>query len=295
METHIDCIPCTFQQCVNTLNVSRVSDTVKKKTIKALLRMMEKVDFRLPPAQNSDLAYLACREVTGIADPYYQLKRKYNNLALEVYPKLKKLVDTSADPLYTAVKVSVEGNIIDLGLNFNKEGKLDFDQILKDIGDIPLAANDFGRFKNDLEKAENILYISDNAGEIVFDRVFLEELIKEQNNIVFSVKSGPIINDATREDAEEAGINNLVKVIETGSDRSGVNFQYASEEFLKEFKKADLIISKGQANFECLDGVDKNIYFILKAKCNLVARRLRVRYLDVVLVKRRPGWGSKKI
>ncbi|MGM0366836.1 MAG: damage-control phosphatase ARMT1 family protein, partial [Actinomycetota bacterium] len=158
-----------------------------------------------------------------------------------------------------------------------------------------LAINDFPRFKADLKKAKNILYIGDNAGEIVFDRVFLEELIKEQKNIVFSVKSGPIINDATREDAEEAGINNLVKVIETGTDRSGVNFQYISEEFLKEFKKADLVISKGQANFECLDSVDKNTYFILKAKCRQVASCLKAGYLDVVLAKRRAAWGKQKI
>ncbi len=295
METDIQCIPCTIHQCINTLNVCRVSDTVKKKTIKALLKRLKDVDFSLPPAHNSDLAYMVCKEITNIADPYYKLKRKYNSLALKIYPNLKKLVGNSPDPLYAAAKVSVEGNIIDLGININRGKELDFKQILTDIGKMPLAINDFDKFKIDLANASSILYIGDNAGEIVFDRVFLKELIKEHKNIVFSVKSGPIINDATREDAEEAGINNLVKVIETGSDRSGVNFGHASNEFLKEFAKADLVISKGQANFESLDTVDKNTYFILKAKCEQIARRLNVNYLDLVLVKRRKGWGNKKI
>ncbi len=295
METHIECIPCILQQCANTLQLSRVSQAVKRKTMKKLLSWLEDVDFTNSPAQNSDLAYMACKEVTKIRDPYYKLKKKYNQLALEVYPRLKRLVDDSTNPLYTAAKISVEGNIIDLGINTVGQKEFDFNKIIQDVEDIPLAINDFDQFCIDLKQAENLLYIGDNAGEVVFDRVFIKELVKQHKNIVYSVKSGPIINDATREDAEEAGINNLVKVIETGSDRSGGNFQHVSEEFLKQFNKADIIISKGQANFESLDAMGKNTYFILKAKCGRVADRLKVNYLDVVLAKRRPEWGNKKI
>lgn len=146
-----------------------------------------------------------------------------------------------------------------------------------------------------MDKATNILYISDNAGELVFDKIFIEELIKQHKNVVLSVKSGPVINDATQEDVKEIGLDSLVKVVETGNDKIGVNFKYISDEFLKEFRKADLIISKGQGNFETLDNIGANIFFMLKAKCKKIARELGVNYLDVVVIKRKVGWGSKKI
>ncbi|MGM0368679.1 MAG: damage-control phosphatase ARMT1 family protein, partial [Actinomycetota bacterium] len=203
MKTYIECIPCTLNQCINTLNVSRVSGDLKEKTISKLLEKLKDLDYNLPPAYNSDLAYETCKEITKIEDPYYNLKRKYNRLALEIYPELVKIVNSSSDPLYAAAKVSVEGNVIDLGINLNKGKKIDFKKIIDDINNIPLAINDYDKFKESLEKAENILYISDNAGEIVFDKVFVQELAKLNKNIVFSVKSGPIINDATIEDARE--------------------------------------------------------------------------------------------
>ncbi|MDZ7837453.1 MAG: ARMT1-like domain-containing protein [Actinomycetota bacterium] len=205
------------------------------------------------------------------------------------------MVEQHPKPMYMAVKVAVAGNIIDLGISVNKGKKIDLDKILEEIESVPLAADDFSEFSTELKKAKKILYIGDNAGEIVFDRVFIEELVKLKKNVVFSVKSGPIINDSTMEDARQAGIHHLVKVIETGSDRSGVNFNYISDEFLQAFRDSDIVISKGQANFECLDEIDKNIFFILKAKCDVVAKRLNVNYLDVVLVKKRDQWGKKKV
>ncbi len=295
MKTYIECIPCTLSQCINTLDVSGVSEDLKEKTISRLLERLKGLDYNLPPAYNSDLAYETCKEITKVEDPYYNLKRKYNRLALEIYPELVKIVNSSSDPLYAAAKVSVEGNVIDLGINLNKGKKIDFKKIIADINNIPLAINNYDKFKESLEKAENILYISDNAGEIVFDKVFVQELAKLNKNIVFSVKSGPIINDATIEDAREAGIDNFAKVVGIGCVKSGINFGYISKEFLEIFRNADLIISKGQANFESLDEIDKNIFFILKAKCNRVAERLGVNYLDVVLAKKKAKWGRKKV
>ncbi|MCG9478602.1 MAG: ARMT1-like domain-containing protein [Actinomycetia bacterium] len=295
MKTYIDCIPCNIEQCINTLNISGVSKKIKRQTVSELLNRLQHVDYNLPPAYNSDLAYQVCREITKINDPYKKLKKEYNQMALNIYPRLKKLVEHHPYPMYMAAKVAVEGNIIDLGISVNKGKKIDFDKILEEIESAPLAADDFSEFSRELKKAKKILYIGDNAGEIVFDRVFIEELVKLKKNVVFSVKSGPIINDSTMEDARQAGIHHLVKVIETGSDRSGVNFNYISDEFLQAFRDSDIVISKGQANFECLDEIDKNIYFILKAKCDLVAKRLKVNYLDVVLVKKRDQWGKKKV
>jgi len=295
MKTDLECVPCIIKQCINTLNLTKCSENIKRKAIKGLLNDLEKIDYDLSPAYNSDIAYIASRKFTGVKDPYYKLKEESNKAALEIYPKLKEIITKSPDRLYAGIKIAVEGNIIDLGINGGDGSALNFEKIIDDIKNMPLAVNDYAKFKKSLGEAKNILYISDNAGELVFDRVFIKELIKQHKNVVLSVKSGPIINDATRKDAEEVGLDSLVKVIETGSDRIGINFNYASDEFLKEFRKADLIISKGQGNFETLDDVDANIFFILKAKCEKIARELGVNYLDVVMVKRESMWGSKKV
>lgn len=295
MKTDLECVPCIIKQCINTLNLTKCSENIKRKAIKGLLNDLEKIDYDLSPAYNSDIAYIASRKFTGVKDPYCKLKEESNKAALEIYPKLKEIITKSPDRLYAGIKIAVEGNIIDLGINGGDGSALNFEKIIDDIKNMPLAVDDYAKFKKSLGEAKNILYISDNAGELVFDRVFIKELIKQHKNVVLSVKSGPIINDATRKDAEEVSLDSLVKVIETGSDRIGINFNYVSDEFLKEFRKADLIISKGQGNFETLDDVDANIFFILKAKCEKIARELGVNYLDVVMVKRESRWGSKKV
>ena len=295
MKTDLECVPCIIKQCINTLNLTKCSSIIAKKAIKELLNNLRVIDYSLPPAYNSDIAYSISRKLTGVKDPYYKLKKEYNKLALEIYPKLKEIVRLSSDSLYTGVKIAVEGNVFDLGININKGNPLDFEKIIDDIKSMPLAVDDYTKFKKSLDKATNILYISDNAGELVFDKIFIEELIKQHKNVVLSVKSGPVINDATQEDVKEIGLDSLVKVVETGNDKIGVNFKYISDEFLKEFRKADLIISKGQGNFETLYDIGANIFFMLKAKCKKIARELGVNYLDVVVIKRKVGWGSKKI
>jgi damage-control phosphatase, subfamily I len=295
MKTDLECIPCIVNQCISTLNLTSCAENIKKEAIKRLLKRLSEIDYGLPPAYNSDFAYIVSREITGIRDPYYDLKKKYNRLALEVYPRLKEIVKSSKNRLHTGAKVAVEGNVIDLGININKGKPPDFTKILNDIENMPFAIDDYKEFKKSLDKCNSILYLSDNAGEIVFDRVFIEELIGKKKNVTLSVKSGPVINDVTMEDAKEVGLSNLVKIIETGNDRIGVDFKSVSDEFIKEFKKAELIIAKGQGNFESLDDVDANTFFILKAKCEKIARALEVNYLDIVFAKRKAKWGSRKI
>jgi uncharacterized protein with ATP-grasp and redox domains len=231
-----------------------------------------------PPGEYSCIAYRTAERVLGIADPYYEQKRKYNHIALGLYPQLKQRVEQASDPLYMAAKLAIAGNIIDLGIG------LQFDL----MGAIEQAAahdpviNHFPAFRRQLESAQSILYLSDNAGEIVFDRLFVEEL--PRGRVTFVVKSGPIINDALREDAEEAGVTHVAKVITTGSNKIGVPWGEVSHEFLEAFHAADIILSKGMGNFETTATADGNIFFLLKAKCSEVAPELGVKEGDVVFM-----------
>jgi len=284
-----------MKQVINTLKISGCSNKVSRKVILRELQKLENIDYDLSPAANSDIAYIVFREVTGIKDPYYDLKRKYNSLALDIYPELEKVVDSAEDRLYTAAEVAVAGNVIDFGIDIKKADTLDLNKIIKDLLKMQLPVDGYNKFKESLKNSTNILYITDNAGEIVFDKIFIKELVRLNKKTVLTVKSYPIINDATLEDAVEAKLDNLARVIETGNGCIGINMDDSSDTFLEEFKKADLIIAKGHGNFETLDEIDANIFFLLKAKCEKVAGDLGVRYLDVVFTESKARTGKNSM
>lgn len=208
------------------------------------------------------------KRVTGNMDPYKQLKEKYNQIALELYPKLELVVDNSKDPLLTAVKVAIAGNAIDFGprvdINLKKE--------VQNVLDNELAINDIDQLKSAVLKSQSVLYLADNAGETFFDRMLIEALLKRSVKITYVVKDAPILNDATFRDAEIAGISQMVRVLSIGTDCTGVLFKECSNEFLSEFESSSLVISKGQGNYESLSDVkNKEIFFLLKIKCPIIA------------------------
>jgi len=285
LKTYFECIPCIINQAIITLELCGSSRELRKKVIGNLLKELENIDYNLSPSENTDIAYDLVSKYTGINDPYLAMKKEHNAAALKLYPELEKMLSSSNDRLYMAAKIAISGNIIDMGISSNHDGQMDFKQILKNIRELPLAIDDFPGFLVRLNNAKNILYMADNAGEIVFDKIFISELAALGKNITVSVKSGPIINDANKEDALAAGIDKIAKIVETGHSRIGNPFGYMSAGFAKIFKSADLIICKGQGNFETLDGIEAPVYFLLKAKCKCVAGELGVNYLDIVFAE----------
>ena len=233
----------------------------------------------MAPAEGSSIIFHAVANYLGVADPYQEEKEKYNRLALQLYPHLVYYVDRARDPLEAAIRIAAQGNAIDLSVI---EG-MDIDNLLTSLPETEWAINDYSSFQEDIKKAQSILYLGDNAGEIVFDRVLVERLPK--GTVSYVVKSSPVVNDVTLQDALQSEINQTVVILETGSNFAGVPLGRCSAEFLQAFSKADLIISKGQANFETLDNEKLNIYFLLKVKCNHIAQYLGVRIGDIVLKK----------
>ncbi len=197
-------------------------------------------------------------------------------------PDCYNALQKSNDPLTTGAHLAVAGNIIDLGIG----GGLDIHGTLSSALDIPFAINHIERLRADLAEYSSLFYIGDNAGEIVFDRLFIEVLKKlyPHLEITFSVKSKPIINDATMEDAIDVGMTKVCDVIETGGNYIGAPLDKVGEKFLEKFNSSEIIIAKGHGNFETLnEETGKNIYFILKAKCQMVANELNVSVGDSVL------------
>jgi hypothetical protein len=233
------------------------------------------------------VAYNFVAEALGVNDPYASIKKKYNKLALQFYDEAKKIVDRAEDPLFEAVVVAALGNTIDLGTNH----KIDFINDIKNFTPDKLAINDYETFKHSLQDTDHLLILLDNAGEIVFDKLLVETLLTSfpELEITCSVRSAPIINDATLEDAIFVGLTNLVHVIEA-SATPGIHIPTATEEFKEQFfLKNGVILSKGQGNFESLYGMeipDKDVYYLLKAKCSLMERLFSVKEGDIIFKRK---------
>lgn len=211
------------------------------------------------------------RQVTGNPDPYRQRKHGSNTLVLTLYPQLKDRIRDSANPLETAVRLATAGNVIDFGIYRS----IDAADVTEAIDRALIDEWDTGcleQFAQAVNDARDILYIGDNAGEIVFDRLLTEELPHEK--VTFAVKGSPVINDATMEDAEMAGLTRLMEVVENGSDAPGTILEDCSAGFRERFEQSDLIIAKGQGNYESLSEVDKDTFFMLKVKCPVIAADL---------------------
>jgi uncharacterized protein with ATP-grasp and redox domains len=253
-----------------TLDAARMSSddpAVHEQLIRDVLRWLSEMELRLSPPALAQRIHRRLRELTGIEDPYRRQKDQHNQLALQLLPGLRAQVAASNDPLMTAANLAVAGNIIDLGaksgLNENE-----IHDAIRHAAEKPLEG-DRKAFRREVERAEKILYLADNCGEIVFDTLLVEQL--GTHRVTVAVRGMPIINDATLIDAQTAGLTELVRVIGNGSDAPGTLLDDCSDEFKTVFETADLIISKGQGNFETLSDCGRNIFFLFKAKCPVVA------------------------
>ena len=215
------------------------------------------------------------------ANLYAEEKLQANNVFLEKYEYWKTVVSQSNDPFSTAAKLAVIGNIIDYGAH-SVNGSIS-DQI-ESLFQQELKVDMTKELKNEFSKAKSVLYLGDNCGEIVFDKLFIETM--KHPNVIYAVRGKPVINDVTIEDAQQVGMNKICQVISNGYDAPSTLTEFCSNEFIIQYNYADLIISKGQGNFEGLMENDKkNIFFLLIAKCEPIAGLLGIRKNNMVITK----------
>lgn len=268
MKTSLDCIPCFIRQALVGIRMLTDDKYLHETVVRQALTLISTMDFSKPPPQmGKELHRLLCT-ATGKSDPYREIKKRSNQFALGVYGKLNARVAASSDPFEAAVLLALAGNIIDFGTGTTVDEATVKDTIEKAF-EQQLDKWALHDLKKAVQHSRSILYLADNAGEIVFDRLLIEAL--PRGKITFAVRGRPVINDATRSDAEEAGLTNLVTVLDNGSDIPGTDLASCSQEFIQRFTAADLIIAKGQGNYETLDGAENNIFFLFKVKCPVVA------------------------
>ena len=280
MKAKADCIACMFKQALNTARVVTDDPQVHTDVLRRLAACLVDADLEHSPAFVSQDVYRIVTDMTGVKDPYEEHKRQSNAIALRILPDLREAVMTSDDPLGAAIHLAATGNTIDAGIGHATTMQIEHD--ILELLDQPFAVFDVDDFRAELGPRKRLLYLGDNAGEIVFDTVLADLVRRTGTEVVYCVKSGPIINDATIEDAETAVMPDFARIIETGSNDIGVNFERASREFLDAFADADLILGKGHGNFETCNDRPENIYFLLKAKCPMVAAELGVELGDLV-------------
>ncbi|MEI6516153.1 MAG: ARMT1-like domain-containing protein [bacterium] len=284
MKSQPECLACMFRQALNTARAASPDPTTHTRILKELARLLPAMDMTLAPATLSKPIYDTVFKVTGIRDPYARHKKETNQAAMELLPGLEATIRRSKDPLKTAIHLAAAGNIIDLGIGHKFDLKKDVVRIMKQA----FTIDDYKAFRKELKPGCKLLYLGDNCGEIIFDRILVEQLLARGANVTFVVKSGPIINDATREDAVFAGISAICPVIETGSDDIGVGWPNTSPEFRKHIRQADIILAKGHGNFETCFGRPGNYYFLLKAKCDIVSAELGVKTGATVFKRVKP-------
>lgn len=283
MKLTAECIPCFYKQAMIVANLLNLDNSKKIKLLKGISKVLyEKVDENITPAKVATYVHSYINESLGVADPFASIKKMSNDKILSFYKDFSLMIDQSSDPLKLAVTFAIIGNLIDYSLFEN----IDLDKIKEKIDNFNPAIFDYDQLKNDVKNANRILYLVDNAGELVFDKLLLEMFFKMKKKVIIVAKEKPILNDATVEDVNYVSISKLGKVFGLGNGDVGTPFPSKSDFFNKAFKTADLIISKGQANFETLNEAKGCIYFLFVTKCKAVADFLKVAESSPVLLKK---------
>ncbi len=279
MRTYLDCIPCFMSQALRTGRLVGLSDGKIRDLLIELGKKIEDISLDDPPPKTAVMVYDLIANYTGKMDPFKEVKREATEKALALYPHLKRDILESKKPLGRAIRIATLGNVIDFGVSSSYDLEAEIQEML---------GQSFGRWDEEafieaVTMADWILYLGDNAGETVLDRLLIETLACPTSYVV---REAPIINDATREDALAAGLEEVADIISSGCSAPGTVMDQCTPEFLDLFRKAPVIISKGQGNYETLSDVDAPIFFLLKAKCDVVAGHLGVKKGDLVLAAR---------
>jgi uncharacterized protein with ATP-grasp and redox domains len=276
MELIFDCLPCMLKQALEaarkTTDDVEIHDKVLCETINLMTNYKK---YRKSPDLVREIHKIV-REQTGMKDPYSDMKEKDLKAAKSIYPYLKEFMKSRDNSLYWALNIAATGNNIDAAVYDD----IDVEKCIEIELEKEFSVCDIDIFKQKLQTASNILIIGDNTGETIFDKVMIESL--PDINITYGVRSEPIINDVTEKDAVASGLDQVSKIVSTGCGAPGAILEDCSDEFIDIYKKSDIIISKGQGNYEALSEEKGNIFFLLKAKCPMISRKLDVKLNEYI-------------
>lgn len=276
MEIFLDCLPCTLRQVLEASRMVTDDTTLQEKIMEESLKVLLGYrDYKCSPDMGRAMHRIV-KKYTGVIDPYQEIKLKDMEAAKKVYPLLKSFLLKKGLSNYWALKISATGNIIDSAIN----NIPDIEGIIEEELEKEFAVCDIGVFEEKLKTAKSLLIIGDNAGETVFDKVLAEHF--SNLDITYAVRSEPVINDTTQKEAYASRLDECAKIISTGCSSPGIILKECSDEFLDIFSTADIVLSKGQGNYEALTDFNRNVFFLLKVKCPMISKRLKVGLYEYV-------------
>ena len=283
-----DCLPCLARQAAEAIALS-VDDPARQAAIlAAVTRELAAADLACSPPQLARHLHRIIRTHTGVADPYLSVKQHMNRLASGLLPRCRQWIAAAPDPRAAVVRLAVAGNLLDCGAQDRIEPE-ELPRLFSGLWSRPLAGDPQDLFQA-AGQAASILYLADNAGEIVFDRLLIEAL--PHARVTLAVRGRPVLNDALAADAALAGVTGLVPVIDNGSDVPGTLLEDCSEAFRERFRSAGLVIAKGQGNYETLAGVAAPVFFLFTAKCPLVASHVGAP-VGALVARRSAAWRDR--
>lgn len=286
MKISYECGPCFLRQAREALDLSTDDEALKMEIMEDIFKFLSN-NFKLDTNSNSTGSKMhnMIKQKTGCIDPYYKEKIEGNEIALKYLPDVKKILEQD-DSLENHVKIAIIGNILDFGA-FTLDD--DIESVIRTSLKKDLTVKDIEEFENSLKIHDKVLYLVDNTGEIVFDKLLLAKIKEYDLDITIAVKSEPILNDACMEEALDVGLDEFGELVEIGCGTVGYVDSEISLEFRKIFEEHKFIISKGMGNYEGLTEIDlsdKDIYFLLCAKCNTISKDIGVNLHDMLLLKK---------
>lgn len=292
MKTKVECLPCLLRQSIQVARLTNCSEKNHFRLLQSVSALLASIDETKSPPANAGPIYRKIAEITECDDPYLEKKQNSMKEALAHLPELREEIRGKENELASAIRFAIAGNIIDFGALQS----FDIDATLARSRTEELAVDHTGPFIaaiDNLDKGAKVLYLADNCGEIVYDGLLVENLFERGLDITVAVKEGPIINDALLEDGYTAGLNRFGRIISNGTRCPGTVLKECSVEFLECFESADLVISKGQGNFESLSRVEREIFFLLTIKCEVAGRHMAK--LSGVSQEKLPGRGEMAV
>jgi uncharacterized protein with ATP-grasp and redox domains len=286
MKASFDCIPCLVKQTIEAARLSSDEPDLQRKILNQVLHYLQEADFEVTPPELGKRIFKIMQQLTGCEDPYKDLKFRYNKSVMSKYAELKRFIYLSDDPVYLAAKLALSGNFYHLQA---EDTQVTIREYVDLIQRSQFAIDNYFSFLDDLGSARNILYLADNAGEIVFDKLFIEVLKRfypeRDHAFTVVVRGAPIINDATMEDARLIDLEEVAQVIDNGDNAPATILHHVSEKMRDIYDRADLVISKGQGNFETLHDEQKLIYFMFKVRCPVIASEINVPEGSLIIKK----------
>ncbi|HVR75856.1 MAG TPA: ARMT1-like domain-containing protein [Planctomycetota bacterium] len=293
MNNRPECLPCCLRRILHTAERATTDEWLHRKILAEAMQALSRVDDKATPAEVIHVVARKTGKTLGVADPYLEEKRRWIEETTGNAAWIRSVVASSPDPFLAALRLSIAANVLDCELRQDFVKGLNLKSLMEGSDAIPFATENVEDFRQAVRGAGKVLFIHDSAGEIFFDRLLIEEVRKLRQppmDIVSAVRSVPILADATREDALAVALEEVATVIDLGIDCLGVPLSACSEEFRECYRAADVIVAKGQASFETLegkdsriDGLEKQVFFLLRVKCALLARYLGASVGDIVL------------